>query len=405
MNPEQALVIESLINCKNVMMLGVAGTGKSQIIKHLKEYITDKNIFLTSTTGVSALSINGSTVHSFFGVGLGDKPIDYLYKRILSNDEVKCRLRKPNLLIVIDEVSMLSSELLTKIDGILRRIRRNQSIFGGAQMLFSGDFMQLETINADNILENDLIKDFQIIELKQNYRQQADRQFQELLGRMRINDLTNDDNILLESKENKEVNPDIIRIFCVNSKVSKYNTEKFNLLPGNIVSYTAKFSGSSKETVANMKKQFIAKDAEILKLKIGVRVMLIWNVDISLGLVNGSTGTVISCERTAVLVDFDLAGRHLISKQCWTITDDSNKVLSKTEQIPLIISYALSVHKCQGITLDSAVIDLSSAFCNHQIYVALSRVKSLDGITLVNYNKNKVKVNQKIIKFYDNLYL
>lgn len=142
---------------------------------------------------------------------------------------------------------------------------------------------------------------------------------------------------------------------------------------------------------------------DTLELKKGTRVMLTWNVDTESGLVNGSTGTVKDFIRNGVLVTFDKVGDFLIEKQEWCITDDSERPLAKSQQIPLMVSYALSIHKCQGITLTNAIIDLSQAFCNHQVYVALSRVRNLSGVKLVNYSKNKVKVNKDILKFYNDL--
>lgn len=404
MNTEQEKVINLLNKGANVLMLAEGGCGKSYMIKKLKQLLPEKKIFLTSTTGVSALNLEGSTVHSFFGVGLGDKPVDKLLAKIRRNPDIVKRLKLENLLVVIDEVSMLPDELLTKLDSILRRLRRNfDKPFGGIQFLFSGDFLQLETINAKNILDNELINDFSKVILTQNYRQQGDLEFQYLLGRLRVNCITDQDDLTLKKTTENVVDDNTVRLFCINSKVSNYNTEKFNSVPGEIRKFTAKISGKCDKSLQELKKQFSSKNVETLELKKGIRVMLTWNIDTNSGLVNGSTGTVKDFIRNGVLVSFDKVGDFLVEKQCWTITDDSERPLAKAEQIPLMISYALSIHKCQGITLNSAIIDLSGAFCNHQVYVALSRVRNLAGVKLVNYSKNKVKVNQDILRFYKSL--
>lgn len=404
MNTEQEKVVSLLKAGSNVLMLGSAGTGKSFIIEKIKQLLPEKKIFLTSTTGISALNIGGSTVHSFFGIGLGDKPTEKLLAKIRRNPDIVKKLKLENLLVVVDEVSMLPDELLTKLDSILKRLRRNfDKPFGGVQLLFSGDFLQLETINATNILDNELIKDFSKVILTQNYRQQGDLEFQNLLGRLRINQLTDNDDLILKKTSENILDDNTVRLFCINSKVTNYNTEKFNSIPGEIHKFTAKITGKCDKSLQELKKQFSSKNMDTLELKKGTRVMLTWNVDTESGLVNGSTGTVKDFIRNGVLVTFDKVGDFLIEKQEWCITDDSERPLAKSQQIPLMVSYALSIHKCQGITLTNAIIDLSQAFCNHQVYVALSRVRNLSGVKLVNYSKNKVKVNKDILKFYNDL--
>lgn len=404
MNTQQEKVINLLKAGANVLMLGSAGTGKSFIIEKIKQLLPEKKIFLTSTTGISALNIGGSTVHSFFGIGLGDKPMEKLLTKIRRNPDIVKRLKLENLLVVIDEVSMFPDELLTKLDSILRRLRRKfDKPFGGVQLLFSGDFMQLETINAKNILDTELIKDFSKVILTQNYRQQGDLEFQYLLGRLRVNDITEQDDLTLKKTTENVLDDNAVRLFCINSKVSNYNNEKFNSIPGEIHKFTAKITGKCDKSLQELKKQFSSKNVETLELKKGTRVMLTWNIDTNAGLVNGSTGTVKDFIRNGVLVSFDKVGDFLVEKQCWTITDDSELPLAKAEQIPLMISYALSIHKCQGITLDTALIDLNGVFCNHQVYVALSRVRNLTGVKLVNFSKNKIKVNEDILRFYKSL--
>jgi hypothetical protein len=380
-------------------------THNSSLIEGLKDTFPELNIFLTSTTGVSALNIGGSTVHSFFGVGLGDKDELQLLRKILRNTETKNRLKMNNMLVVIDEISMFPSDLLSKLDFILRTLRKNVSAFGGVQMLFSGDFMQLETINAENILDNKLIKNFEIIELKKNYRQESDKVFQNLLNNLRIGELTDDDIKLLKSKKSTPASKNTVRMFCTNSKVTKYNIEKFDSLPGTPITFNAKFSGSSKSHIEDIKKQFIAKNIDILVLKINARVMLTWNINVEAGLVNGSVGTVkgFTVEGLPIVL-FDLFGEIIVEPQNWQITDNLDcKILCKATQIPLIIAYSFTIHKSQGVTLAKAVLDLNGAFCNNQVYTGLSRVKSLDGLTLLNFSTDKVKVNKKTIEFYKNL--
>lgn len=403
----QKKIVENLKDGKNVMMLGIAGSGKSYLINNLQAFLPDKKVFLTSTTGVSAININGSTVHSFFGVGLGVERKEILYDKMKYYKKVVQRLVQNDIIIVIDEVSMLTADLLIKIDYILRKVRRNEKIFGGVQFLFSGDFLQLETIDDENILDSELIKDFSIIQLKNNYRQENDVVFQNILQNLRYNQLTEEQINILRSKEIKEKDIDLYDdyplLFPLTKQVKKYNKIKYEKIKADEKIYNSEIMGKCQYSKKKLDDFLSKKDSKILKLKAGTRVMLTWNLDTENKLVNGSVGTVQEVFQNQVIVDFDDVGKISVIKQTWNILDENGKILATAKQIPLVVCYALTIHKCQGVSLPKAIIDIKDCFCNHQVYVALSRVRSLDGLKLLNFDQDKILVNDFIVEFYKKL--
>lgn len=409
MDSDQQSVIELLKQNKNILLLGQAGTGKSKLITEIKNYINKdtnntkyKYIYITSTTGISALNIGGVTLHSFLGIGVGEDTKENLYKKVIKRRDHK-KLKCNNILIIIDEVSMLSIELFEKIDYILKMIRGDKRPFGGIQILLSGDFLQLEPIKAKTIYKSELMEHFTTVILTKNYRQIDDNRFQTLLTNLRINKLSDDDLEILNQKQSDITcinNPNSIRLFTTNKDVNNYNDKYMLENTNKSYNYTAIYSGSDKNCIYDIEKQFKSKNIDILVLKKDLKVMLTRNIDISLGLVNGSLGIIEDFVGGLPKVNFFNGIRMIIPICSWEINLNGKQV-AKATQIPLVISYASTIHKCQGMTLNSAVVDLKNVFANHMIYVALSRVKNLDGLKLVNFNQKKIKINKETLEFYN----
>ena len=405
MNTEQQNIIDLLIKGENIFMTAPAGHGKSRVITELKNNFIGKDIYITSTTGISALNIEGITLHSFMGIGLGDSDESVLYNMVSRRVDLVKKLQS-NFLLVIDEASMLSDKLFNKIDYIFKRLRRNNKVFGGVQVLLSSDHLQLEPINESTFLSNPLLSEFKIIELKVNHRQQGDKLFQSLLGNLRLNKLTKEDYELLKNKTNSNIDDtSSIKLYCTNKEVLIENEIYLESNKNKEFIYNAAFSGKNKVYVKDLEKQFEARGIKKIILKKDLSVMLTRNHN-SLGLVNGSMGIIIGfSESNLPIVSFthDRDSNDItvvISPVKWEL-NVNNKLVASATQIPLILGYAFTIHKIQGQTLDNAFIDLKNCFCNHQAYVALSRVKTLNGITLCNF-KN-IKVNQKTVEFYNNL--
>ena len=410
---------------KNILILGSAGCGKSTVIKTIKEQTT-KNIILCATTGISAYNIGGITIHSFMGFGTGEKSLNDLYKKIQRNPNTVKRLRSVEIL-VIDEVSMLSAELFEKIDDLLKLVRNSKKPFGGIQVILSGDFLQLlpvfkkkaydkNEMDERLIIESDIFlkyfKKTNTIQLTTNFRQAADNQYATLLQNVRHNQLTSAENELLTSRMIKPPK-DILCLVSTNKVANNINLKCLNKLEGETTIFKAMFNkinyGTSEEDdLSNvlhqeLENQVKQKDLVDLRLKKNARVMLVANLDVASGLVNGSMGTITNIEPCGVNVLFDNGIQSIITPHTWELS--LQNVIVTVDQIPLILAYSITIHKSQSLTLESASMDLETCFTDHMVYVALSRLTSSNGLYLRSFKESKIKVNKKMQKYLSKLKL
>jgi ATP-dependent DNA helicase PIF1 len=423
LNNQQLEIISLIKNKINVYIYGPSGSGKSTLIKQLKNYLNNtqesNTLVLTSTTGVSAFNIGGTTLHSYLGIGLGTKSIEQLVRNC--RPDIRKKINKCKYL-VIDEISMITKLLFEKINTYLQIIRKNNNFFGGITLILSGDFLQLEAIlskdepNDDLVYKSNLWKNnIKTVKLSKNYRQQTDTTFINLLHNLRYNKLTENDVKLLESKivNDNDIKFDTqksIVIFGTNKKVNEYNKIICDNNKNETHIYKAKYLGKNKTLLYDLQKQFKDKNIEELYLKKNYRIMLIRNIDIELGLVNGSLGTIIDFTTSTKfpIIKFDNLEQTFIIEpiefELESFVENSNTLQKvRAIQLPLVIGYCFSVHKTQGLTLDSAIIDINSCFCNHQVYTAISRLKTLNGLNLLNFNINKIKVNNNSINWLEKI--
>lgn len=420
---------------QNMFMIGPGGSGKSKSIKTFQEYIKvnfpNKKIQLTSTTGVSAFNLGAITIHSFMGFGTGEGDIAKLLRRISYRKDTVNRLKEVDILI-LDEASMLSAELFEKINLILQKIRRSSKPFGGIQFVGSMDPLQLlpvfnTRLNPDVderlIIESNIFNNFftkqNIIVLTENFRQKGHEVFIDTLLNIRNGDFTEDNINLLNQRLIKNITDEennrlggIINVVTSNKKAQVINDTHFNRLHGPVYSYklNIKTSGDDSYICDLLKKefeyQFNVKGLTELKLKKDLRVMLIKNINTDAGLINGSMGTIIdfvyNCTGKRIpKVKFDNGIIQDIDIEKWTL--EMNDCLAEAYQIPLIMSYSLTIHKLQSLTLDSVICDLKDCFCDGQVYVALSRVKDISGLYLKSFDPKKITVNKKMITFINNI--
>jgi ATP-dependent DNA helicase PIF1 len=412
MADDYKLLKEYVLNGFNIFLTGPGGSGKSTLINQLRK---EFDIMLTSTTGVSAYNFQGRTIHSFSGIGAvkhSDK-IPSIIKKVGKNKPAVKRILECKIL-VIDEISMLGKYYLEVLDEIFRHFRKDENIFGGIQVIFTGDFLQLPPINDEfcfmsTVWENLSLK---TIKLEKLYRF-TDKKYSEILSRVRICEHTADDNKELFKRvfayrdlEEKESKLEITPTYLYGKKMNVHdkNMEELDKNPNKQFVCFGK-------TVCNLPEMENIIDTIIpkfLHFKVGAQVMLTVNLDVENGLVNGSRGVIVdmvgsdkNCE--TIVVKF-LDGRILpFSKHIFKYEEDE-KLIYEREQFPFILAYAMSIHKVQGCTLDYAVIDLGySIFEDSMAYVALSRVKSLDGLFLKSYKPEKITVNKKVIDFYKTL--
>lgn len=417
LSPEQHQAVNSIREGNNVFITGKAGTGKSHIINILKMLYNDKGIEITATTGIAAVNIGGATIHSFSGIGTGDVPVEFVVKRLKSARSRQLRKRiKDCKILVIDEISMLSGDILDKINAVFKIIRDRATPFGGIQIVLVGDFAQLPPVSRDKLFEYAFESEawhemgLKTHVLRTIFRQ-TDEEFIGLLNRVRTNSLTANDIAILKAREN--LKPDFNNLTIIsthNAQVDKINNYFMAKLETNLKSFTMNEYGSNQDKVEYLKKYCLAPS--VLELKIGARVMMLRNTYYKEGIINGSTGVVLDFMNykgnILPLVKFDNGVEKLVEYEAWALeelemeTGRIHEVASIT-QLPLALAWGITVHKSQGMSIERIFCDLGSAFTHGQVYVALSRAKSLSGLYLKNFNPNKIIVDERVKEFEESL--
>jgi len=425
---EQRQVIETLDSGINVMMTGCGGTGKSHVIKCLADVLTPTLearlghkpvIHVTALTGCAALLLGSEamTLHSWSGIGLGKECVTDLVWKIQRNGRAKKHWRQCDLL-VIDEISMLTVELLEKLDDIGRRMRKCfDKPFGGIQLLFVGDFCQLPPVKQLQFAfesERWPLIVGKTIELVQVQRQK-DPLFQKILTEARQGDLSSVSEAILRTRmglnwKSHKIRPTLL--FPRNAEVDMINDANLKALKGPMKTFEAGFKYADLKVAArtNTKSEdfkravaLLDRDASYrdkLLLAEDAQVMLITNLDVAAGLVNGSRGIVVAFDSKdgAPIVEFLNGSRLPIGLHDWEI--DSHPGVFRT-QYPLKLAWACTIHKAQGATLDSALIDIgSNTFEYGQAYVALSRVRNLEGLYIHDFESSAFSLHPKVAAFY-----
>lgn len=310
---------------------------------------------------------------------------------------------------------MLSGELLDKCNDFLKIARMDNRPFGGIQVILIGDFCQLPPIDTESTVKDYCFysqawKELNLacFELKYNFRQKDDPTYAKILSDLRFGRINQEGVDLIKSR-NIKAPEDVPRLYATNSEVRQYNYDKLVNLGNPIREYKATYSTNVdgikrneeyfNSLVDKMKKSSIAED--VLTICEGARVMLTRNLDIDEGLVNGSLGYVDSfCDDGSILVDFDNGESRWVKKAEMDMVDAEGKPLITQVQYPLKLASAVSVHKAQGCTLDKVLIDFDRFFEVNQAYVALSRVKSSNGLFVKNFKLSALKFSPQVLQFY-----
>jgi ATP-dependent DNA helicase PIF1 len=413
----------------NLCITGPAGVGKSYLISLFKKWAINNNkvIAVTAMTGNAAYLINGKTLHSWAGIGIGDLSEEMLLSKIRKNFVSKKKWLDTNILI-IDEVSMLTGLLLSKLNYLGMEIRRNPyTPFGGIQVVLLGDFYQLPPVkNEDFVFESAAFKEYieEIIDLDEIVRQK-DVVFQRILNNIRVNKLIEDDIKILKSRTYKEIeknNPNFkqdledmgikpTKIYTLKKNVEEINNQKLLELKNEIKVFLPNTNVENKDKY-EFKQNEIDKFVDILdnsgryenmlKLCVGAQVMFLIN-KMDLGLVNGSRGVVVDFKDNYPVVKFNNGITEVIKHHSFDYEIDKKGIIYR-KQIPLRLAWCITVHKSQGMSIDIAEVDIGSNIFEYgQTYVALSRVRSLDGLYIIKFNPDKIKCHPKVEKFYNNL--
>jgi ATP-dependent DNA helicase PIF1 len=439
LSKEQVIAFDKYIQGHNIFITGPGGSGKSALIKKIYEhaYEKGKNIQVCALTGCASvlLQCKAKTLHSWAGIGLGNGTIEQIVNKIKKNKFTKALWKNTDILVV-DEVSMLSSKLFDLLNHIGKAIRGNSKHFGGIQLIFSGDFYQLPPVGNKDEPEsqqfcfesaywNDVFPLSCQLPLVKIFRQ-TDEVYTTILNQIREGVIKKSTLHLLNSFVGKEYDKSLVveptKLFPTKNKVENINNSKMDLLEGEIKEFKLKHRKDLEMTKASRLQRMDYNDKDIqleleylagnlicdkdLKLKVGSQVMCIVNIQNEnkhLEICNGSQGIILGfCEITGYpRVKFNNGIEKLMGRHVW----ESDKIPGiGVSQVPLILAWALTIHKSQGATLDTAEIDIGSGiFECGQTYVALSRVKNLDGLYLSSFDSTKIKIHKKVKKYYEDL--
>jgi len=425
---EQRKAYDLVEQGKSIFLTGPGGTGKSFLLKTMYELIPErrgKHVAVTALTGCAALLIGrfAKTLHSWAGIGLGRESSTVLAATIRRSGKALRRWLGTDILI-IDEVSMLTPDLLEKLDDVAKILRRNSAPMGGLQVVFVGDFYQLPPVNKDKekeipfVFESPVWKEIvqQTVSLTQILRQD-DPIFHKILDEARHGALSEESLAILRKRVNLpwqqlKIRPTLL--FTRRVEVDMVNERNLKALQGDKKIFKAETTFVPVETTVGLTKESIEVKKAVEKmdkdgpympeliLSVGAQVMLLTNLDYDTGLVNGSRGVVVDFEPNgAPLVQFLRGNPVPIPASSWESTDIDG--LSR-KQIPLKLAYAITIHKAQGATLDCALIDIgTSTFECGQAYVALSRVKNLDSLYVWDVEATAFRAHPKVLEFYKSL--
>lgn len=454
----QSSALDILKTGQNVFLTGSAGSGKTYTLNQYIDYLRARRVpvAVTASTGIAATHMNGTTIHSWSGIGIKDELSDRDLTTLSRKQFLADRL-KDTAVLIIDEISMLHAKQINLVSQVLKHVRKNDKAFGGIQVVVAGDFFQLPPIGSKGesnrekfafMSEAWLDAKFHICYLSEQHRQVSEAangglDLDDILNQIRRQEVTFEAIAALEATFDQNVDIKRTRLYTHNLNVNKINDKELAALEGEMMRFEATSTGDSK-LVETLKKTVRTQDELILK--VGAKVMFIKN-NTELGVSNGTMGELIGFAAVkiddskdsseALIADDDTSadsdedaaknkksaakkdkdsdkkqakdkktttqkmpvvrlnsGREIIAEpEEWMIEDETGDVLASYEQVPLCLAWAITIHKSQGMTLDAAEIDLSRTFELGQGYVALSRLKSLAGLQLLGMNDMSLQLD------------
>lgn len=399
MTQERALDI--LKTGANVFLTGEPGAGKTHVINQYIAWLeaAGLNVAVTASTGIAATHIGGMTIHSWSGIGIKDSLSPQDLDQISGREKIVKRAKNAQVL-VIDEISMLDGKVLDMVDQVLRTVRQSQEAFGGLQVVLVGDFFQLPPVTRQGDVMRYAFESNAWLRLKplvcyitEQYRQD-DEMLLSLLSSIRRNEIEEDHYTLLQEQTEiayEQIEP--TRLYTHNADVDAVNNQKLAELPGTGKKYQMQGAGR-KQLIEGLVKNCLSP--EHLILKEDAMVMCTKN-NFEAGYVNGTLARVVSFDEGMPVIETTDGMRITVKPTTWEMVEDK-KVLASIEQLPLRLAWAITVHKSQGMSLDAAEIDLSKAFVYGQGYVALSRVRTLDGLKVLGMHPNALQVDPKVVQ-------
>ena len=454
----QSSALDILKTGQNVFLTGSAGSGKTYTLNQYIDYLRARRVpvAVTASTGIAATHMNGTTIHSWSGIGIKDELSDRDLANLSRKQFLADRL-KDTAVLIIDEISMLHAKQLNLVNQVLKYVRKNDKPFGGIQVVVAGDFFQLPPIGSKGETNREkfafmseawLDAKFHICYLSEQHRQVSEAangglDLDDILNQIRRQEVSFEAIAALEATFDQNVDIKRTRLYTHNLNVNKINDKELAALDGEMMRFEATATGDSK-LVETLKKTVRTQDD--LVLKVGAKVMFIKN-NSELGVSNGTMGELIGFaavkiddkdtsadliedntknaqsatdksvkdkgQKTTKDKDSDKkppkdkkpttqkmpvvrlnSGREVIAEpEEWIIEDETGDVLASYLQVPLCLAWAITIHKSQGMTLEAAEIDLSRTFELGQGYVALSRLKSLAGLQLLGMNDMSLQLD------------
>ncbi len=401
----QGEALDILKSGMNVYLTGSAGAGKTYVLNQYIEYLKAREIevAVTASTGIAATHMNGTTIHSWSGLGIRDELTDWDMDALEQKKNLFSRFQKTKVLI-IDEVSMLHAHRLDMVNRVCQMFKRSSEPFGGIQIVLSGDFFQLPPITRNEgfnrkvhyIYASEAWKcmDLKICYLEEQHRQEDDA-YSRILNAIRDNEINEEVVEVLKERHEAELEEDVVptKLYTHNVDVDAINTRELAAIEDDEHVFTMMHKGKPHLVEGLMKSCLAPAD---LRLKRGAAVMFVKN-NYEAGYVNGTLGKVIKFDEVGNPVVETIKGNRITAVPTdWSVEDDG-KILAQVSQVPLRLAWAITVHKSQGMSLDAAEIDLSKSFVQGQGYVALSRVRSLKGLRLVGFNPMALQIDPAVL--------
>lgn len=404
LSTEQSQALDVLRSGENVFLTGGAGSGKSYLIRHFMKELDSKEMPILASTGAAAVLLGGRTFHSFFGLGIMEGGPDATFERASRDKRLMTRLRSVEG-VIIDEVSMIPGNALMIAEALSQRARESKLPWGGMRVICVGDFAQLPPVTQSGPRDWSFLNQvwkvsgFQNITLSHNQRV-SENVFLDILSDVRhglvterVKDFLND-----HVQHHDESDPGT-RLFPRKINADKFNQFKLDEIAEEEVNIDSIYFGSEKHI------EILMKNAPVpikLVLKIGCRVMFLQN-DPQKRWVNGTRGTVTDIAIDKIMVKKDSGREVQVDKSSFALQDAEGNVVASVIQFPLTLAYATTIHKSQGATLDDLWCDLSQLWEPGQAYVALSRLRSAQGLHLIGWNPRSIIVDPQVLDFYHRL--
>lgn len=410
LSSDQQMALNWLRSGENVFLTGGAGSGKSHLIREYRKEVDSDSLPVLASTGVAAVLLGGRTFHSFFGLGIMEGGVLATYERAVKNSKLLKRLKKVEG-VIIDEISMISGAAFEAAEMIARAARESNLPWGGMRIIAVGDFAQLPPISNSQSFKSEkdwcfrssawLKTGFQISSLHFNQRVQENRYLEvlNLIRKGKVTPLVSE--FLNEKLRDHDEDAPGTRLFPRRNQSEQYNQKKLDEIADDEVQIPTIYFGTEKQREMLMRSSPVP---ETLKLKVNCEVLFLQN-DPQKRWVNGTRGKVVDIEPDKIKIKKNHGREVQVEKVQFSMLDAEGKIVASLVQFPLALAYATTIHKSQGATLDDIWCDLGALWEPGQAYVALSRLRSSEGLNLLRWNPRSVIVDFSVEKFYKSLSL